>query len=108
MVTAQESTQPYATGESGERRRAGAADGIYRQVNERIRELWRSYDFGSPMQLFCECSEPGCAAPLPVDQDRYDVVRVFEGRSIVAPEHAPAGAHVVERLPEYWVVQEQR
>ena len=98
MVTAQESTQPYATGESGERRRAGAADGIYRQVNERIRELWRSYDFGSPMQLFCECSE----------QDRYDVVRVFEGRSIVAPEHAPAGAHVVERLPEYWVVQEQR
>ena len=104
MVTPRELTEPYAT---GRRPSADAAEGIYRHVNERIRELWQSYDFGSPMQVFCECSEPECTALIPVHPDRYDDIRVAEVGFIVVPEHAPAEANVIERSPDYWVVEEQ-
>ena len=107
MLTAHELTQPYATSPPAGDRRDSVTGRVYRDVNERIREAWRSFDFQGPMQLFCECSRPSCLAPIEIEPERYDAVRTGETRWIVAPSHAPPEAHVITRSPECWVVEER-
>lgn len=110
MLTAAQKSppEPYAnpsTGENGGRERG---ERIYRHVNDRIRELERTYDFGEPLELFCECAAGGCNVTLAVDPALYAHVRALGTRFIVAPGHALTELEtVVERRCEYWLVEER-
>lgn len=102
------SSEPYVNPSAGVHSRLGRGERIYRHVNERIRELERTYDFGEPLQLFCECDTIGCSAAIAVDPGRYEAVRVHGARFIVAPGHArPEVEAIVERGPEHWIVEER-
>lgn len=108
LTAAKRSSEPYVNPSSGAPRLRGRGERIYRHVNERIRELERTYDFGEPLQLFCECATSGCSEALAVDSGRYEAVRVHGARFIVAPGHArPEVEVVVERAPDYWIVEER-
>ena len=97
------SSAPYVN--PGPRDAVGRGERIYRHVNERIRELERTYDFGEPLQLFCEC---GCSAAIAVDPGCYEAVRIHGQQFVVAPGHArPRGEAIVERRPDYWIVEER-
>jgi hypothetical protein len=106
-LTAQELTQPYATdalaGDAGGRLR----DDVYRDVNDRIREVCRAFGSRGPMQLFCECSRPSCLTPILLEPELYDAVRASEEGSIVVPAHASPSADIVARSQAYWVVKER-
>ncbi|MDF2749054.1 MAG: hypothetical protein K0T00_229 [Gaiellaceae bacterium] len=106
MLTAakrEPSSEPYVN--PGARDAPARGERIYRHVNERIRELERTYDFGEPLQLFCEC---GCSAAISVDPRRYEAVRVHREQFVVAPGHArPESEAIVERAPDYWIVEER-
>ena len=106
MLTAakrEPSSEPYVN--PGARDAPARGERIYRHVNERIRELERTYDFGEPLQLFCEC---GCSAAISVDRRRYEAVRVQGEQFVVAPGHArPERDAIVERAPDYWIVEER-
>lgn len=102
------SSEPYVNPGAGVHSRLRGGERIYRHVNERIRELERTYDFGEPLQLFCECDTGGCSAAIAVDPGCYEAVRVHGGRFIVAPGHArPEVEAIVERDPDYWIVEER-
>jgi hypothetical protein len=99
------SSEPYVDPSPDARDALGRGERIYRHVNERIRELERTYDFGEPLQLFCEC---GCSAAIAVDPVRFETARVHGGQFIVAPGHArPEREAIVERRPDYWIVEER-
>lgn len=110
MLTAAKKSpsEPYvnpSTGGNGVRERG---ERIYRHVNERIRELQRSYDFGEPLEMFCECAAGGCNLTIAVDPALYEQVRAHGTRFIVAPGHALTELEtVVERHREYWLVEER-
>ena len=97
------SSEPYVNPRA--REALGRGERIYRHVNERIRELERAYDFGEPLQLFCEC---GCSAAIAVDPGRYEAIRGNGEQYVVAPGHArPESEAIVERGPDYWIVEER-
>ena len=80
---------------------------LFREVNERIREVNASFGPDSPEDeiLLCECGRDSCAERLEVPADVYDVVR-SEGQSfLVAPGHEePAEEQIVAGAPTYLVV----
>ena len=81
---------------------------IFRHVNERIRELAGTFDFGEPLQMFCECARPTCDARLTIDHGHYEEVRALGTRFFVAPGHErPDVETVVERREGYTVVEER-
>jgi hypothetical protein len=103
VVTALEQSQPYATAraESGFVESRGR---IYRQVNDRIRELSGLYDFGEPLRMFCECGAQACRATIAIEPSRYEEVRELGTRFFVAAGHTEPDDIVVERTANHWVV----
>jgi hypothetical protein len=80
---------------------------LFREVNERIREVNASFPPSAPTLeiLLCECGRPECSARLEVPSDVYEVVRTELHRFIVAPGHEEPGAEdVVAGAPHYLVV----
>jgi hypothetical protein len=84
----------------------GTGERVYRHVNECIRELERTFDFGEPLQVFCECDASGCHVAVAIDPGRYEEIRLRGTQFVVAPTHArPEVESIVERRPSYWIVE---
>ena len=80
---------------------------LYREVNDRIREVNASFGPSTPTYeiLLCECGRPDCSARLEVPADVYEVVRREGHRFLVAPGHEePEAEDVVAGAPHYLVV----
>ena len=80
---------------------------LFREVNDRIREVNASFGPGSPPHeiLLCECGRDACAERLEVPTDVYEVVRREAHRFVVAPGHEePGGEEIVAGAPSYLVV----
>ncbi len=79
---------------------------LFREVNERIREVNASFGPSAPTYeiLLCECGRSDCSARLEVPADVYEVVRRKE-RFLVAPGHEqPEAEVVVAGAPHYLVI----
>lgn len=107
-AAAKPSSEPYANPTAGVQGRLARGERVYRHVNERIRELECAYDFGEPLQMFCECAATGCHVAVAVERDRYEEVRLHGTRFVVAPGHTrPDVESIVERRPTYWIIEER-
>jgi hypothetical protein len=79
-------------------------EALFREVNERIREL--SLMNAAPAEYLCECGRPECMTAFPVPPDAYRAVRSHERRFLVRPEHVdPEIEVVVEQTEQYAVVE---
>jgi len=67
------------------RRRAGANQSMFREVNERIVELSRRLE--SPPQFVCECESAQCAETVTLTPEEYEAIRSDSGCFLVAPGH---------------------
>jgi hypothetical protein len=89
--------------------RVGKNEALFREVNERIRELNDAFDDprGGPVDFVCECSLEGCRDYVPLTLAEYADVRAHATRFLVAPGHVwhPENEHEVVRRPRYWVVE---
>jgi hypothetical protein len=86
--------------------RYAANEAAYRRVNEHIRGYKERADHREPMSFMCECAEGACIDPIHVGLDEYRAVRHHARRFLVAPGHnAPEMEQVIERHPQYWVVE---
>jgi hypothetical protein len=86
--------------------RYASNEAAYRRVNERIRRFEESGDNRVPMTFLCECAEGACIDHVQISLEDYRRVRQDAPRFIIAPEHdAPELELVVERRPDYWVVE---
>ena len=90
-------------------RRVGLNESIFRQVNEQIQDLNRT--FGSDlatMTVICECALSDCTARLEMPVAAYEEVRSDPRRYVVSPGHEiPEFESVVERGEGYDVVQKR-
>jgi hypothetical protein len=89
--------------------RIGKNEDLFREVNERIRELNDAFDESSadPVDFVCECSLEGCRDYVPLTLAEYRAVRATPTHFLVAPGHAwHAGVeHAIERNESFWIVE---
>lgn len=77
---------------------------LFRQVNERIIELGEQW--GSELDLVCECANKNCARVIVVGVEEYERVRENAARFIVLPGHEVVAIEaVVETTASYLVVE---
>ena len=89
---------------------AGRNEALFREVNERIREVsesLRNVEGGSGIEFVCECSRTDCHAPILLELEEYESVREHPIQFVVAPDHVwdAAAEHVVGEAERYWVVE---
>jgi hypothetical protein len=89
--------------------RVGKNEALFREVNERIRELNDAFDAptGGPVDFVCECSLEGCRDYVPLTLSEYEDVRSSATRFLVAPGHLwhLESEHEVARQPRYWIIE---
>jgi hypothetical protein len=95
--------------EKPQQQRLAMNEALFREVNERIREI--SDSFGqddSTYDFLCECSDPTCTKRVVLTRAEYEEVRSDATRFVVAKGHAmPEIETVVERAKDHVVVEKE-
>ena len=83
-------------------------EAVFREVNERIRELAETWA-EKPSELVdfvCECSRDECTDSLALTLSEYETVRKEPTHFAVAQEHVAGEAeHLHAEYERYWVVE---
>ena len=90
--------------------RVGKNEALFREVNERIREVSGqalALDGEAPLHFVCECSDEGCNEPVELTVPEYEAVRAEPTHFLVAPGHVwePDDEHVVREAESYMVLE---
>jgi hypothetical protein len=95
--------------EKAQEKRLAMNEALFRDVNERIREI--SDSFGqkdATYDFLCECSDPACTDRVVLTPGEYEHVRADSTRFVVAKGHAlPEVESVVERAKDHVVVEKE-
>jgi hypothetical protein len=82
--------------------RAAKNEDLFREVNERIKEITPS----GGIEALCECTDVGCQIGVILSRAEYEAVRSDGAHFVVAPGHnAEPIERVVRRAERYWVVE---
>ena len=83
--------------------RIGGNEALFREVNERIRDLTWSHDNA---EFLCECGSETCADPIRMLLTEYEAVRADARRFAIVPGHdIPDVERVVEEHEHYVIVE---
>jgi hypothetical protein len=87
--------------------RIGRNEALFRQVNERLKEVGASFSLVAEETSFvCECGDPTCAEPIVMTLDAYERIREEAAWFAIVPGHEiPDVERVVERHERYAVVE---
>jgi hypothetical protein len=90
--------------------RVGKNEALFREVNERIREVSgrvAAFDGDALLQFVCECSDERCNEPVELTLSEYEAVRAEPTHFLVAPGHVwePETEHLVREGDRYEVVE---
>jgi hypothetical protein len=95
--------------EKAQEKRLALNEALFRDVNERIREI--SDTFGqkdATYDFLCECSDPTCADRVVMTAAEYEYVRSDPTRFVVAKGHVmPEVESVVDRAKDHVVVEKE-
>jgi hypothetical protein len=81
----------------------GKNEAVFREVNERIRELTMLDD---DAEFLCECGDPTCVQPITLRLDEYEAVRDEATHFLIVPGHdLPDLESVVRENDRYAVVR---
>ena len=81
---------------------------LYRDLNDRIRELGDRFDAaGDPILIVCECGDEGCHELIGLTTAEYEDVRQEPGRFAVLPGHELAGLESVVGANDRFLVVEK-
>ena len=82
---------------------------IFREVNERIRELAEQFHLNSGAAFICECSSGTCVEAIALDFEEYEAIRSSPSLFLIAPGHeTPQVETVVETNDRYSLVENIR
>ena len=90
--------------------RAGRNQVLFREINERIREIGdiQRVSADEPLGFLCECADEACTVTVPLTVAEYEEIRTSPTRFPVKPGHeVPAVEAVVDRRARYFVVQKE-
>jgi hypothetical protein len=83
----------------------GKNEALFREVNERIRDITTQH---RDAEFLCECGDPTCALPIPLDLDEYEEVRADAAQFVIVPGHeAPDVEDVVVQNERYAIVRKR-
>jgi hypothetical protein len=83
-------------------RRVGLNEAVFREVNERIRDLGEEFGLSTqPLDLVCECGNADCAERIELTAAEYERVRADAALFAIVP------GHQIEEVEEV-VVEERR
>lgn len=75
-------------------RRLGLNEAVFREVNERIRDIKQTFEPSMPSQwqtqdldLVCECGDPSCVDRISMSIDEYERVRADSRQFAIVPGH---------------------
>jgi hypothetical protein len=90
--------------------RIGKNEAIFRDVNERIKEVSASFfalDSGELADFVCECSAEECHDAVSMSRSEYEAVRSDSRHFLVAPGHLWNAAHErrIAAAERFWVVE---
>ena len=81
---------------------------IFREVNERIREVAEHFDSEvSAVDFICECSRQDCADSLSLELDEYRAIRSSRTLFVIAPGHETLKVEVVVETNDRYVLVEK-
>ena len=93
---------------SDRKERIARNEALFRDLNERTKEITESLTPGDPprvLEIFCECGQADCVMKLLVSTNVYETVRAHSVQFLVAEGHdVPDVEHVVERTDDYVIV----
>jgi hypothetical protein len=72
---------------SGPTSRVARNEAVFREVNERIREVSAHWAAADAVAFVCECSLADCVEALTLTLDEYEAIRVNPRWFVVAPDH---------------------
>jgi hypothetical protein len=90
--------------------RIGRNEALFREVNERIRDVSSSLHSvagTSAVEFVCECSRTECHTAVELQIGDYERVRAHPARFLVAVGHlwSPEAERLVEEHASFWVVE---
>jgi hypothetical protein len=95
--------------ERGHRKqRLAANEVLFREVNERIRQLTRKSPAanGEAREFTCECANVSCGEHVPVSLLEYERIRAHPNQFLVVPGHLDLDVEtVVAERGAFWVVE---
>jgi hypothetical protein len=91
------------------KRRIGLNEGVFREINERVKELADEFGIGDePLDLVCECGEADCAQGIRLARADYERVRSDSRLFAIAAGHEKKDIEeVVETRDGYSVVRKR-
>jgi hypothetical protein len=94
---------------AADRERKAKNEALFRQVNERVKEVSDAFAEldPSPIDFVCECSDENCARPVSLTMAEYERVRGVPTHFVVVPEHVVPDIESVVREGDGHVVVEK-
>lgn len=81
---------------SERQRRLGLNEAVFREVNERVRDVQEKFDVHAhSLDLICECGDPNCSERISMSVAEYEQVRADALQFAIAPGHEDATVEVV-------------
>jgi hypothetical protein len=87
--------------------RAPHNQSLFRDVNDRIREMSEKLAQTDPGDFICECLDVSCTLRIALTRDEYSALREDPNRFAVAADgsHVSPVERVVQKTDRYWVVE---
>ena len=87
-------------------RRLGENEILYREVNERVRELNDQFGAADHIEFVCECARLDCTERVGMSKAEYEQVRADGARFAVVPGHEDLRIeHVVARNERFFTIE---
>jgi hypothetical protein len=81
---------------------------LFREVNERIREIGSQFLVPPPLELICECGDGACSERLHIGVKEYEAIRKTDGLFVVLPGHQLTDVEGIHERGCGYVVVEKR
>jgi hypothetical protein len=86
--------------------RVGKNEVLFRDVNERIKDINRDMGFDEGADFICECGDGECTAPITLKLLEYEDVRAYPTRFAIFPGHEIRDVdRVIEQNERFAVVE---
>jgi hypothetical protein len=87
-------------------REVGRQQSLFRDVNERIKDLAASFEVADTIEIVCECGQEGCAEQFELPLVEYERLRLIPTHFAVLPGHEiPNVERIVEDHGRFMVVE---
>jgi hypothetical protein len=80
---------------------------VFREVNDRIRELMDQFGIVDPADFVCECSNETCAETVMLDRDEYRAIRASPSLFVIVPGHETTAVEQVIDTNERFMLVEK-